>query len=546
MSLIRAFGLVVVLMGLEASAARAEDVSRHEAARFLIQASFGATQPSIASVQRLGYGGWIEAQFDAHGPTARERFGERLYRRPRIAGRHFRDFFWERALYGEDQLRMRVMFALSQIVVIASDDVDSYQPVAFANYLDMLHRASFGNYCDLVREVTMSPMMAHYLTYYGNMKADPETGRAPDENYAREVMQLFTIGLEELNLDGSPRGQETYTARDVEGLAAVFTGLASPASEFAKARLRFATADAPLTGYPAFHEPGPKRFLGTTIPGGLSAEESVSRALDHLLAHPNVAPFIARQLIQKLVVSNPSASYIERVATVFNEGRFTMPSGKVVGAGRRCDMKATVSAILLDPEARDRAYRADPTYGKIREPVLRIASIIRALSDPAATAPEDAAPRDTEVLRMRHASHNQLVFSPPSVFGFYRPGYVAAGTEAARAGLVAPEMQVFTSEHAIAQHGLVQMLLRGQAPEFFARDDARLVAAAMDAPRLVGMLDLQLTAGRLSRKNRRRIIAAVREIWFPFDGERRNARLMARVALATAMIMSTPEFIVQI
>ncbi|NRA31609.1 MAG: DUF1800 family protein, partial [Parvularculaceae bacterium] len=426
-----------------ATGAQAEDISREDAVRFLIQASFGPTEASIRQVQRLGYEGWIEKQWSIPGQSALDRMAEeeKANRKPRKL--KFHDYFWEQALYAPDQLRMRTTFALSQIVVIAVNEID-YEPVTFALYVDMLRRASDGNYCDLIREVTYSPAMADYLTYFKNEPADPVTGRAPDENYAREIMQLFTIGLEELHMDGTPKGKETYTSADVEGLASVFTGLASPGKRFKRSRIREANADKPLVGFPNFHEQGPKTFLGTTIPGGLTPEQSVDQALDHLLAHDNIPPFIAKQLIQKFVTSNPSPDYVRRVARAFKRGTYTMPSGKDVGSGQRCDVKAAMAAVLLDREARNARFANDPTFGKVREPVMRLTHVIRALSDDQYKAPTTGIIQNHGRLRQNSAVHNQWAFSPPSVFGFFRPGYVAAGTRTAEAEMVAPEMQVMT------------------------------------------------------------------------------------------------------
>ncbi|MEM1409692.1 MAG: DUF1800 family protein, partial [Pseudomonadota bacterium] len=219
-----------MLSAASLATASAQKIDRAEAMRFLQQASFGPTEASIQDVMRLGYGGWLEHQFSLQGSSARQRFETHTSATGSFHRKYVPAYFWEQAIYAPDQLRARTTFALSQIVVAAVSNPFHYK--AYGNYIDMLQRQSFGNYCDLIREVSFSPAMAHYLTFFQNQRADPETGRAPDENYARELLQLFTIGVEELRLDGRPKGRETYTSADVEGLASVFTGFALPARRF--------------------------------------------------------------------------------------------------------------------------------------------------------------------------------------------------------------------------------------------------------------------------------------------------------------------------
>lgn len=518
--------------------------TREEAVRFLLQASFGPTEREIEAVQQLGYGGWIENQFSMEGQTV----GARLAAHEAAGGKTkrftYRDYFWEQAIYAPDQLRMRTTFALSQIVVVSVEDV-KFIPEAYTNYVELLRGESLGHYGDLVRGVTYLPVMAEYLTYMRNMKADPVSGRQPDENYAREVMQLFTIGLEELAIDGTPSGDETYTSEDVEGLAEVFTGFSMGGRKFRSSRLNKRNGAQTIKGFSEFHEPGPKTFLGTTIPAGLSPEESVDQALDHLLAHPNVAPFMARLLIQKFVTSNPSPDYIRRVAEAYNAGAYTMPSGNRVGDGKRGAMKPVVAAILLDEEAREPQYAEDPLYGKVREPVLRIAQVVRALADPDARWDTDGQLPDFRVLRLDREVHNQLVFAPPSVFGFYRPGYVAAGTQASEKGLVAPEMQILTSDHIMAQARYYRTLFNVKSPDYLLRDDARLLAIAEDPEALVAGLSELLLPRPVTDDVRRRIERAVAEIRMgKAEGQRQRAG-MRRALVATMMLATTPEFTVQ-
>jgi len=251
-----------------------------------------------------------------------------------------------------------------------------------ALYMDFLQEGSFGNFRELLEEITYSNMMGQWLTYQGNAKANPETGSAPDENYAREIMQLFTIGLSELNLDGSLKvdssGEptDTYDNDDITELAKIFTGLRreddrsfgrSPGLHNNPADLVRMIMDND------YHSPGEKTFLGSTVQDFGDGDKSIEAALDILVDHPNVAPFISKQLIQRLTTSNPSGDYVEHVATAFLQGSYTLPDGTQVGDGREGDLEATVAAILMYPGAiaRFQGLDDDVEYGKVQEPLLR-------------------------------------------------------------------------------------------------------------------------------------------------------------------------------
>ena len=329
-----------------------------EAARFLMQSSFGPTETEIARVQALGFSGWIDEQFalpqTLHLPYVQANYNVLLF------GANFafvQDSFWQQAIPAPDQLRQRVKYALSQIVVVSAESgTIANVSDGLANYVDLLGQHAFGNYRTLLEAVATSPIMGIYLSHLRNQKADPLTGRVPDENFAREVMQLFSIGLTEINLDGTPKlvnGQpvETYTNADITGLARVFTGWSWAAQDTSNASFNgggTAYADRilrPMQPYPQFHETGTKTFLNVTIPASTSAQASLTIALDTLFNHPNLCPFIGRQLIQRLVTSNPSPAYVGRVSAACANN----------GAGVRGDMKAIVRAILLDDEARNAA-----------------------------------------------------------------------------------------------------------------------------------------------------------------------------------------------
>lgn len=421
--------------------------SRAEAARFLTQASFGPTTAEIDRVMALGYRAWIDDQLARPASSNRAFWDEQdaavkaadpTNTSASIGADGVYNAFWRHALTGEDQLRQRLAFALSQIFVISLADGNvGNQPRAVAHYLDMLGEKGTATYRELLEAVSLHPMMGTYLTSIRNRKADTRTGRVPDENYAREVMQLFAIGLVELNDDGSVKqangaAKETYGPADIAGLAKVFTGWSWACGDLSNTCFNSGALGGvsdperwtkAMVGYPQYHATEEKSFLGTTIAAQGTADPAASlkAGLDALAGHPNVGPFIGRQLIQRLVTSNPSPAYVAAVAAAFNNN----------GAGVRGDMKAVLKAVLLHPEARATSDRS----GKLREPVLRLSALLRGFGYASDSGRFRVGNTDNA-----GTSLGQTAMRSPSVFNFYRPGYVAPGTQAAAAGLVAPEM----------------------------------------------------------------------------------------------------------
>ena len=360
-----------------------------EAGRLLAQGSFGATEADIDAVRAGSAESWIRSQIStpppsvSHQAALEAQLAEMRQTNPnaQLNPDHFFDTWWRSAVTGPDQLRQRVAFAYSQIFVISLAS-DVIEPLGAAAYYDMLTANAFGNYRDILQAVTLNPMMGRYLTYLGNMKEDPAGARTPDENYAREVMQLMTIGLFQLNPDGTPkrdvsgRPLPAYTQADISGLAKVFTGWSwySPtptSSSFFGGNRPADSIVRPMIFYPQYHSTSQKSFMGETIPASPTVDGpgELKIALDTLFNHPNTGPFVSRQLIQRLVTSNPSPGYVQRVAGVFANN----------GAGVRGDMAAVVTAILMDPEARTASVAEDPAYGKLREPVIRVTHMLRAL-----------------------------------------------------------------------------------------------------------------------------------------------------------------------
>lgn len=519
--------------------------TKSEAARFLTQATFGPAPADVDRVVALGYAAWLEQQFNSQASThlpAVPAFGDTIT--PQFVGQFpLLSSFWTKAAIAPDQLRQRVMYSLSQLFVISMVDnnVMSY-PQGIATYMDVLGRDALGNYRQLLEDVTLSPMMGLYLSHLGNQKEDPASGRVPDENYAREVMQLFTIGLVELNPDGTVKLDsrrepiETYSNDDVIGLARVFTGWSwsSPTKDeasFQPNRGLFVTDERalkPMELYPQFHSSAVKSFLGKTIPAGTGGQESLKLALDHLFNHPNVGPFIGKQLIQRAVTSNPSPAYIGRVTAAFNNN----------GQGVRGDMRAVWRAILLDPEARDVAKLNDPQFGKLREPVLRLSAWMRAFNVKSTSGNYNVFFTDDPA-----SGIGQAPFRSPSVFNFYRPGYVPPNTGAGALGLTVPEMQITSETSASSYINFVEMMAVLGGAGFLLDltadyQDERAIADNVDA--LISRMDERLTYGAMSAQTKALMREAIESVPLSTFDARGN-----RVRLALLFTLSSSDFIVQ-
>lgn len=407
-------------------------VTQAEAFQLLNQASFGATEAAADDVSSLGVEGWIDRQMNATA-SLQLPYLQSLPRPSPIGLLHQDrvDIWFRNALEQNDQLRQRVAFALSQIMVVSQNGALQQAPYAVAGYYDMLSQNAFGNYRDLIEDVTLHPAMGVYLSMLGNEKPNTELNIRPDENYARELMQLFAIGLVELNIDGSvvtdanDQPVPTYNQAVIEGFAHVFTGWNwAGFSQFEFARATEQNQVIPMQLYPEFHDTEAKLLLGgTMLPAGQSGEQDLSDALDNVFNHPNVGPFIAIRLIQRLTTSNPSPEYVRRVAEVFNDD----------GTGERGDLGEVVKAILLDPEARPAL--ATGVDGKLKEPLLRLTQLWRAYDATSA----DGNFRSTPVTFI----FGQGPLQAPSVFNFFSPFYAPPG-EISQAGYVAPELQIAT------------------------------------------------------------------------------------------------------
>ena len=436
---------------------------------------------------------------------------------------------WRNFASSPDQLRQRVVFALSQILVVSIEGIGgSWAGWGVAYYLDLLDQHAFGNFRALLEDVTLSPAMGIYLSMRGSRKADAN-GRQPDENYAREIMQLFTIGLVELHADGTPRlvggnPVETYGEADVSGLARVFTGwdYGSGSSDGPERLVK------PLVNVASQHEAGTKTFLGTTVPANTSAINSLRLALDRLFNHANVGPFIGRQLIQRLVTSNPSAAYVGRVSAVFNDN----------GAGVRGDMKAVLRAILTDPEARNTsAARADAHGGKLREPALRFAAWARACNVGSASGQWRLGNLSDPATRL-----GQSPLHSASVFNFYRPGYVPPNTAIATAGKVAPEFQITTESSVAGYLNFMQSSISnsgGLLSSDVKADYAAWLPLAGDPAALAAEANLLLAADQLSAAR----VALIRDALAAMPSAT-SANRLSRVHAAVLLTLAAPESLV--
>lgn len=525
--------------------------------RFLSQATFGPGTADIETLAGSSASTWFIAELGKPASSYLERVERALTEsgatdpsgQPTFQGRRTPNrVFWEIAGTADDQLRQRMVFALSQLLVISNADTSLLfdWPIATAYYQDVLSTHALGNYRDLLEAVTYSPAMGAYLTYIQNARGDPALGRTPDENYAREIMQLFSIGLVDLASNGEPVlasgvEQETYNNSDVTGLARVFTGLSLDTDVFffGFAELNSGAQKRPMRMFSERHSALEKRFLGTVIPPDTSGADSIDIALDTLVSHPNTAPFLARQLIQRFTASSPSPSYVERVAGAFAAGTFTLPNGASVGDGRRGDLAATLAAVLFDRDARSDSSDGTDRGGKLREPILRVTHWLRAFDADAlafAKQPEvwNTAPPDRLA---------QGPFQSPSVFNFYRPGYVAPGTQSGAAGLTAPELQIVSSTTVASYSNAIDSLVF--STDLFAAGYATELALADDPATLIDHLNVLLCGGQASDRILLTIQDFISEIpptaatLSNADGE------MARVQYAVFMFMTSPDYIFQ-
>ena len=481
-------------------------LSLQEAARVADLTTFGPTFAEINAISDMGTEAWLDEQFTKplgfHEPIAARyinEYGYDLDGTPNPV--FFRRFaFFEQAFTAPDPFRQLTAYALTQLFVVGEPTQIAINPLALTNYYDTLLTHSFGNFKDLLLAVTLHPVMGFYLSHVNNGKTDPIANTFPDENYAREVMQLFTIGLYELNDDGSRKTDSsaqpipTYDNTTIREFSRVFTGLSygstnySPNTFFGKENPAFNT---PMIMFEAYHEPGAKTLLNDfVIPDGQTGMQDIEAAVDNLFHHPNVGPFVGKQLIQRLVTSNPSPEYVSRVSAAFNGD----------STGIRGDMKAVLKAIITDPEAANAV--------RVREPFRRYLAINRSLdvtSSDGSTYPG--------IGFVAQNLTGQFVLAAPSVFNFYSPFYRPGGEAP---GLIAPELQITTEDTIVGITNLMALTLYTErsinTPEGLATisvDLSALASIANDSEALLDRIELLFFAGNMGTYTRQTIHQAL-------------------------------------
>ncbi len=563
--------------------------TRAEAVRFLRQATFGpGSDAEIDRLMSIGYNKWFDEQF------AEARFNHLDWADSQGEWPLGIDMpatvFWTSATHGKDQLRMRMVWALSQIYALATD-----QPSYMRSYYwDILAEQAFLDYRALIDRLTFNRMMGENLTYWFNRGREGNKDLVPDQNYAREIMQLYSIGLWELNTDGTRKlsgGKPilTYSQDDIVGLSRVFTGIVSYGVNGTKppsTRNYFGYKEwayewiVPGYVWDGPHSKQEKKFLGVTIPAQKAEEvtETTARAdiklaLDTIAAHQNVGPFLSKQLIQRFVTSNPSPAYVERVAKVWNNN----------GQGVRGDFKAVLKSILMDPEARDPVKAKEPTFGKVREPVLLASQMFKILDLKSAknNGVWMTITGNQECLvsyGIQTVTGSQDPLQSPTVFNFYRPGFAPAGSDIDKAGLVAPEFQILDTQSVTRWSAFVYDTLRfggtGRTISVSPGDNtclrplskydfSRLTELAKDPKKLVDYLSLVLSADTISQARRDKLVEAVSKAngatkadtaewdkWgVPYTKTAtpptQDDILKSRVRVAISLIMTMPEVIIQ-
>ena len=492
--------------------------------RFLEQSTMGPTPALVSHVQSVGYDAFLAEQF-AEPQTSYLDFVQTVATvNDTSKVNALRNRFFIAALHGNDQLRQRVALALSQIVVVSTRGL--YDGPALAVYMDVLMRNAFGNYRTLLEEITLNPAMGNYLDMVNNDKPNPSRGRTANENYAREVMQLFSIGLYKLNpngtlqLDAGGRPVPTYDQAVIEGMARVFTGWTyAPLPGATPRRRNPRNYLAPMVLWPQSHDTGAKRIVdGRVLPARQTGEVDLQAALGALFSHPNVGPFAGRQLIQHLVTSNPSPGYVARVAGAFADD----------GAGVRGDMKAVIRAVLLDPEA-----RREPTldFGRPREPLTFVTGLLRKLE----------ATGDGFGLIYLAGNMGQSPLGPPTVFGFYVPDYQVPGST-----LFGPPLEIHTESTAIRRSNFVYSLVFGSisvpshAPPgatSVAIDLTPWVDLAGNPAALVDQLNLRLMGGSMPADMRNAVAQAV--------AKTSASNTSTRAKTAIYLVATSPQYNVQ-
>jgi uncharacterized protein (DUF1800 family) len=519
-------------------------VNQRAAVRFLEQSTFGPNDAQLAAVETTGMEDFLLAQFQA--PTSDVNYP---IPPPGMNDVHLLfPVFFQNALdaqAGSDQLRQRVMFALNQIWVVSNNKVG--QPEFYVPYLRVLTGDAFGNYRKLMEDVTLNPAMGIYLDMVNNAKPDLANGIHANENYAREFMQLFTIGPNLLNPDGTPQMQNgafvpTYAQADIQALARAFTGWTyapvAPAASCSQYPNYTRNGGSPMVPCDAYHDMASKTILGATLNAGQSTQQDLKGALDTIFMHPNLPPFVARRMIQHLVTSNPSPLYVTNVANAFKNGTF-MSKGVTFGDGTRGNMQALIAAVLLDPEARrgDVLATENPQDGHLREPVLYVTNVLRAFH-----GTTDA---NNFIVYVALDMGGEFLFNSGSVFNFFSPLYNipdADFTTPPASPLSGPEFQIFTSASSLTRVNDIEgaffnSSVDGSSTHVDLSAYASIAANDNDLGTMVEAMNQQLLHGTMSGAMSTAILTAVKAV--------PSSQPMVRAQTAAYLIVSSSQYQVQ-
>jgi len=507
-----------------------------DAARFLLQATYGPRPGEIEALQQKGFARWLDEQLAMPATSHLAAYDQLVAGGAEAAPGLVRESFIQQAVEGPDQLRQRVAFALTELFVVSDRDADVRKgPDGLAGYLDLLARNGFGNFRELLEAVTLSPTMGGYLNMAGSSKTIPEQGINPNENYPREILQLFSIGLYQLHPDGTLRLDAenqpipTYDQEVVKAFARAFTGWTFGGQNQADPRRFFRPQRnyrVPMEPWAAYHATDEKRLLdGAVLPAGQSAQVDLEQALDVVFRHPNTGPFVCRFLIQRLVTSNPSPAYVYRCGQAFANNGF----------GIRGDLQAVLRTILLDYEARSPVSAARPDEGHLREPAVRLVGLLRAVD----AKPRNGRWRFFAQLDRQGTSLGQTPLRSPTVFNFFEPGYALPG-EISQAGLVAPEFQITTETTTVGAANLNLLVLSRSGPngQFQLNLKPFQPPQAPNDEALLDRVDLLFFAGSMSDSTRGILRAALADPDFPRLGDQRVTTLLWLASLA-------PESVVQ-
>lgn len=522
-----------------------------QAVRFLLHSGFSAPTRDILFVMREGFNAWLSKEFAKPIQISSVDWlysqGHNNKEQQNVSyGVNF--IVWQQLVESDDVLRKRVSLALSEILVVSGKRINlTHRPFTMAYYWDILNNHAFGNYKDLLKAISLCPATGSFLTYLPNRIQANKKHQAPDENYARELLQLFSIGLIELEENGQPlrdkKGNliETYDQRTISELAHVFTGFELDTTHAISVKNPKAL-HSPMQIRPEYHSQKEinissqnKRFK-LKLKANTEPQERFDKAIDAIFAHPNIAPFVSKQLILKLTTSNPSPDYIQRVAAVFNDN----------GKGVKGDMKSVIRAILLDGEVRSASSLVNPNQGKVREPFLRLLHWTHSFSA-RRTNDKNSAWQLPNMGSQAYGFYQMPLFAP-SVFNFFRPGFTPSNSALSQAGLIAPEIQIINETSVASYYNNIQVLINQGVAHYQGKSEgglqpdysAFMKLAKQGSNKLVNRLALQLTAQQLSKNTLDIIKEAVAKMKSDTEDD-----LLKQIKATVFLIMTSYDYLLQ-